>query len=771
MGSRILIHNLGYPRMGALRQLKKSLEAYWRGAETEAGLQRTASGLRRLHWGQQQEAGVDLIPSNDFSFYDQVLDTLAMVGAVPERFGWKGARVDLPTYFAMARGRSDGHEHDDEIGCTHTGVHALEMTKWFDTNYHYLVPEFHAGQTFTLGSTKAIDEFQEAFTLGIKTKPVLLGPVTFLKLGKVHGAAFDRNELLPRLLEVYGEVLRRLASAQAEWVQFDEPAFALDLTPAEHALMQETYRELTRTAPRLKILVATYFNRLDRNLPAFAQLPVHALHIDAGHSRGELVDLLSQLGPKKILSLGVVDGRNIWRNDYERSLEVIRAAVSQLGGDRVWIAPSCSLLHAPCSLRFEQKLDPAIKPWLAFAEEKLAELADLRRAYEGNKDILARNRELVASRAASPLIHRDATKARCASIAPGDLERQSPYPRRTEIQREHLRLPDLPTTTIGSFPQTAEVRAARAQFRKGKLDAAAYEAFLEQETARVVRWQEEIGLDVLVHGEFERTDMVEYFGEQLSGFAFTENGWVQSYGSRCVKPPILFGDVERPRPMTVRWSAFAQAQTSRPMKGMLTGPITILQWSFVRDDQPRAETARQIALAIRDEVRDLEAAGISVIQVDEPALREGLPLRAADRPAYLAWSVDAFRLATAGVADRTQIHTHMCYCEFNDILDAIARLDADVISIESSRSEMDLLEAFRTFRYPNDVGPGVWDIHSPRVPSEAEMTLLLEKALQVLPRRQLWVNPDCGLKTRGWPEVEESLRNMVAAARRMREMA
>jgi 5-methyltetrahydropteroyltriglutamate--homocysteine methyltransferase len=768
MGSRILIHNLGYPRMGALRQLKKSLEAYWRGTETEAGLQQTASGLRRMHWGQQQEAGVDLIPSNDFSFYDQVLDTMAMTGAVPSRFGWKGARVDLPTYFAMARGTSGGHEHDDEIGCTHTGIHALEMTKWFDTNYHYLVPEFHAGQMFSLGSTKAIDEFQEAFTLGLKTKPVLLGPVTFLKLGKVHGAAFDRYELLPRLIEVYSEVLRRLTSAQAEWVQFDEPAFALDLTPAERELLQAAYTQLTRSAPKLKFLVATYFNRLDGNLATFAQLPVHALHVDAPHSRAELVDLLAQIGPKKILSLGVVDGRNIWRNDYDRSLEVIRAAVSQLGEDRVWIAPTCSLLHAPCSLRFEQKLDPAIKPWLAFAEEKLAELADLRRACEGDTEIVARNRELLDSRAASPLIHRAETKARCASIAPGDLQRQSPYARRAEIQREHLRLPDLPTTTIGSFPQTEEVRSARAQFRKGKIDAAAYETFLEQETARVVRWQENIGLDVLVHGEFERTDMVEYFGEQLSGFAFTENGWVQSYGSRCVKPPILFGDVERPQAMTVRWSKFAQAQTTRPMKGMLTGPITILQWSFVRDDQPRAETARQIALAILDEVRDLEAAGISVIQVDEPALREGLPLRAADRPAYLAWSVDAFRLATAGVADRTQIHTHMCYCEFNDILDSIARLDADVISIESSRSEMELLEAFQTFRYPNDVGPGVWDIHSPRVPSETEMALLLEKALQVLPRRQLWVNPDCGLKTRGWPEVEESLRNMVAAARRLR---
>ena len=659
--------------------------------------------------------------------------------------------------------------HDASAGRHHAGIHAMEMTKWFDTNYHYIVPEFRAGQKFTLASTKAINEFQEAFEIGIKTKPVLLGPVTFLKLGKIHGQDFDRYQLLPGLIEVYVEVLRRLARAKAEWVQFDEPALALDLTDAERTHLLQTYATLGQAVPALKLIVATYFNDLGENLSTFAQLPVHALHVDATKSGQEIGALLAQLGDKKIVSLGLVDGRNIWRNDYRRSLETIRQAVARVGEDRVWLAPSCSLLHTPFSLRFEQKLNPEIKSWLAFTEEKLNELFELRQACEGKSHVLTRNQVLLAGRAASALIHRPQARARCEKIGESDLTRQSPYPKRAEIQRAHLRLPDLPTTTIGSFPQTEEVRAARAQFRKGKLSLADYEAFLEKETTRVIRWQEEVGLDVLVHGEFERTDMVEYFGEQLSGFVFTENGWVQSYGSRCVKPPILFGDVERQQPMTVRWSKFAQAQTPKPMKGMLTGPITILQWSFVRNDQSRAETARQIALAIRDEVGDLEAAGISVIQVDEPALREGLPLRRADWARYLRWSVDAFRLSTAGVADRTQIHTHMCYCEFNDIISAIGELDADVISIESSRSEMELLEAFRTFRYPNEVGPGIWDIHSPRVPSVEEISSLLEKALQVLPAKQVWVNPDCGLKTRAWPEVKEATANLVAAAIRARQ--
>jgi 5-methyltetrahydropteroyltriglutamate--homocysteine methyltransferase len=584
----------------------------------------------------------------------------------------------------------------------------------------------------------------------------------------VHGKHFDRWQLLPGLIDVYVEALRLLAKAEVEWVQLDEPIFALDLTPAERSHLRQTYASLSEAVPELKLIVSTYFNDLGENLPSFAQLPVHGLHIDAGRSEKELEELISRLDSTKILSLGLVHGRDIWRNDYEHSLSILRQAVSLRGEETVWIAPSCSLLHVPFSLKFERKLDLEIKSWLAFAEEKLVELSELRQAYEGQSEIVTKNRELHLERLRSGRIHSHQVKSRSAVVVAGDLNRKTSYASRRQAQREHLQLPDLPTTTIGSFPQTEEVRAARAHYRKGKMAEAEYEAFLEEETARVVRWQDAIGLDVLVHGEFERTDMVEYFGEQLSGFVFTENGWVQSYGSRCVKPPILFGDVERPKPMTVRWSRFAQAQTRKPVKGMLTGPITILQWSFVRDDQPRAETARQIALAIRDEVHDLEAAGISVIQVDEPALREGLPLRRADWAEYLRWAVDAFKLATASVADRTQIHTHMCYCEFNDVIEAIAELDADVISIESSRSEMELLEAFRTFKYPNEVGPGVYDIHSPRVPSTEEMSGLLEKALQVLPRQQVWVNPDCGLKTRGWPEVEKALKNMVEAARAVR---
>jgi 5-methyltetrahydropteroyltriglutamate--homocysteine methyltransferase len=773
MGSRILIHNLGYPRVGAARQLKRALETYWRGAETADGLQKIASELRRSNWLQQKSAGIDLIPAGDFSFYDHVLDTIAMVGAVPERFGWDGLRTDLPLYFAMARGKaSDDDASHARTDCAHSnsaGVHAMEMTKWFDTNYHYIVPEFHEGQRVALSSTKAIDEFQESLALGIKTKPVLLGPLTFLRLGKIHANGFDRYRLLPALLDVYGEVLRILADSGAEWVQLDEPIIALDISPVERLHLHEAYSRLTQTAPELKFLLTTYFNDLGENLPAFAELPVHALHVDGARSEHELDDLIAHIGSQKIISLGLVHGRDIWRNNYERSLGILRKVVAAVGEERVWIAPTCSLLHVPYSLKYEVKLDPEIKSWLAFAEEKLIELSELRQAIEGNEEVVRRNRELHQARSCSARIHLPEVKNRSGSVAEKDLRRNHPYPVRRQVQQEQLHLPELPTTTIGSFPQTEQVRATRAHYRKGKISQTEYEAFLEQETARVVRWQDEIGLDVLVHGEYERTDMVEYFGEQLSGFTFTENGWVQSYGSRCVKPPILFGDVQRPNPMTVRWSKFAQDQTKKPMKGMLTGPITILQWSFVRDDQPRSETARQIALAIRDEVHDLEATGISVIQVDEPALREGLPLRKAGWAEYLRWSVDAFRLATSGVSDSTQIHTHMCYCEFNDFVEAIAALDADVISIESSRSEMELLEAFRTFKYPNAVGPGVYDIHSPRVPSIEEMSGLLEKALRVLPRAQVWVNPDCGLKTRGWAEVDTSLSNMVAAARTLRK--
>jgi 5-methyltetrahydropteroyltriglutamate--homocysteine methyltransferase len=767
MGSRILIHNLGYPRMGESRQLKKAVESYWAGKYGEAELMAVSRDLRRTNWLQQINSGVDLIPSNDFSLYDHVLDTVFMVGAVPDRFLSAGKSGGLDTYFAMARGRA-GAEKQSSCTCCNAGeAHAMEMTKWFDTNYHYIVPELHAGQSFELASTKALDEFQEALSIGIKTKPVLLGPVTFLKLGKIKDSK-DRWKLLPSLLDVYVELLRRLERAGAEWVQLDEPVVSLDLNEDELSALKTTYGRIAGEVPGIKVIVANYFGRLGSNLETFAQLPVTALHFDVAQSAHELDAIIGAIQPAQSLSLGIVSGRNIWKNDYAESTAIIRKAIEALGVDRLLIAPTCALMHVPVSLRYERNLDPQLLDWLAFADEKLIELANLRTISEGDGELLALNARSMANRRTSKKIHSEEIQSRADLVTESDLKRLSHFNKRRASQQKRLNLPRFPTTTIGSFPQTKEVRGQRALFRKGAITESAYNQFLQTETERVIRLQEEIGLDVLVHGEFERTDMVEYFGEQLDGFAFTENGWVQSYGSRCVKPPILFGDVARPGPMTVGWAEFAQGLTQKPMKGMLTGPITILQWSFVRDDQPRSKTARQIALAIRDEVMDLESAGISVIQVDEPALREGLPLRSEDWPKYLRWAVDAFKLATAGVRDDTQIHTHMCYCEFNDILESIAALDADVISFESSRSKMELLDAFREFKYPNDVGPGIYDIHSPRIPSENEMIDLLDRAKAVLVPDRIWVNPDCGLKTRGWSEVESALLNLVSAARKLR---
>ena len=763
----IQTQNLGYPRIGAKRELKRAIEALWQGRSSEAELHATAASLRAEHWRKQQEAGIDFIPSNDFSYYDQVLDTAVLVGAVPPRYGWdEKSPVDLATYFRMARG-----ERSEACSCGHQPAVAMEMTKWFDTNYHYLVPELTPEMSFQLGSAKPFDEFAEALALGIKTKPVLLGPVSFLLLGKVRDAAdFDPLSLLDALLPVYTQILARLAQQGAEWVQFDEPALALDFTFDQRAALVGAYRRLASAAPQLKLMVATYFGELRDNLAAFASLPVAGLHFDAVRGADELDRLLAQFPAGKVLSVGVVDGRNIWRNDFARSLAQLQRAVDGVGAERLVVAPSCSLLHSPVTLAHETKLDAELKSWLAFADEKLVEVVQLARLASrgGDAAALAANQRAQESRRLSPRIHNAAVKARLAAVQPGDYERQSAFSERKKQQQARLNLPLLPTTTIGSFPQTEEVRVARARFKKGELSAADYEAFLRAETQRCIEWQETAGLDVLVHGEFERNDMVEYFGENLAGFAFSENGWVQSYGSRCVKPPIIFGDVSRPHPMTIAWSTFAQSLTSKPMKGMLTGPITILQWSFVRDDQPRSITAQQIALALRDEVIDLEVAGLGVIQIDEPALREGLPLRRADWPEYLTWAVNAFRLSAAGVRDETQIHTHMCYCEFNDIIESVAALDADVISIETSRSQMELLEAFVDFRYPADIGPGVWDIHSPRVPSVEEMERLLWKAQTVLVPEQIWANPDCGLKTRGWAEVAPALENLVAAARKVR---
>ena len=767
MATQLTTHTLGYPRIGAHRELKKATEAYWRGALPEDGLHAAAREIRAQNWRAQKTAGLTHIPSNDFSFYDQMLDLSCLLGNVPARFGWKGGEVPLDLRFAMARGRS-GETHG-ACGCA--PAFACEMTKWFDTNYHYIVPEFTAQTRFQLSDRKPFDEFAEALALDLLTRPVLIGPLTYLYLGKMEAGGPDRLRLLPRLLPVYAEILARLQGLGAEWVQLDEPILALDLPDDWRAAFAPAYTALREAAPDLNLLAATYFGPLLENLPTALALPVQTLHLDLTRSDADLAPALEQAPSSLNLSLGVVDGRNIWRNEYARSLPQIEKAVAARGAGRVWVAPSCSLLHVPVSLSHEKQLARELRSWMAFAEEKLVEVDELARLAGGEDlpDARAWNRGYARKRRESSLIHRPEVKARCAAILPRDAERDLPFARRRELQQAALGLPAYPTTTIGSFPQTADVRTARAAWKRGALDDALYQAQLEEATRQCVRLQEELGLDVLVHGEFERNDMVEYFGEQLAGFAFTQNGWVQSYGSRCVKPPIIFGDVSRPTPMTVKWAKFAQGLTDRPMKGMLTGPITILQWSFVRDDQPRRETARQIALAIRDEVAELDLAGIRVIQIDEPALREGLPLRRADAPAYLAWSTEAFRLAAAVARDATQIHTHMCYCEFNDVIEAIAALDADVISIETSRSQMELLEAFVQFRYPNEVGPGVWDIHSPRVPSTAEMVDLLEKAAQVLPPEHLWVNPDCGLKTRAWPEVKAALANLVDAARIMRK--
>jgi 5-methyltetrahydropteroyltriglutamate--homocysteine methyltransferase len=754
-------HTLGFPPLGAARELKRATEGYWSGKTTRDSLLATGAELRSRHWRLQREAGIDLPPSNDFSFYDRVLDTCALVGAVPARYGWTGPTVDLDTYFAMARG-VQGAGKD---------LTAMEMTKWFDTNYHYIVPEFTEDQTFRLSSSKPVDEFAEAKRLGITTKPVLVGPVTFLLLGKAKREGFDRLGLLDRLLPVYAAAIQQLAAAGAEWVQIDEPCLALDRTSAEREAFRTAYGFLAERTGGARLLLATYFAALGDNLTAALALPTHGLHVDLVRGPQQLDALLAQWPKGRVLSLGVVDGRNVWRTDLDAALKPLERAVSRIGTDSLWVAPSCSLLHVPLDLDLETKLDREITPWLAFARQKLVEVATLTRALRDGRTApavapaLAQSAQAVAARRSSPLTLNAVVRQRVATISERDLRRATPY---AERRKRQLDLPAYPTTTIGSFPQTAEVRNARRRFLNGELSSTEYDHFIEEQITKTLALQEEIGLDVLVHGEFERNDMVEYFGEQLAGFAFTEHGWVQSYGTRYVKPPIIFGDVARPGPMTVRWSAFAQSKTRRPVKGMLTGPVTILQWSFVRDDQPRAETARQLALAIRDEVKDLEAAGIRVIQIDEPALREGMPLRQADWAAYQEWAVNAFRLATSGVADDTQIHTHMCYSEFNDVLQVIARMDADVISIENARSGSELLRAFRGYHYPNEIGPGVYDIHSPRVPTVHEIVAALSAMRGVLDERQIWVNPDCGLKTRGWAETVPALKNLVAAAQQLR---
>ncbi|MGE8286498.1 MAG: 5-methyltetrahydropteroyltriglutamate--homocysteine S-methyltransferase [Stenotrophomonas sp.] len=754
-----IVTNLGFPRIGARRELKHALESYWRGETDAAQLQATAAELRARHWRLQRDAGVDVPPSNDFSLYDQVLDTAVLFDAIPQRYRALAQRAPLDGYFAMARGlQRDGVD-----------LHALEMTKWFDTNYHYLVPELTQDQAFTLHADKPLSEYREARALGIETRPVLLGPVSFLRLSKATDGS-DTLALLDRLLPVYAQLLAELKDAGAAWVQLDEPVLVQDLDDTARAAFERAYRYLA-DVPRPQLLLATYFGALGDNLALATSLPVDGLHVDLVRAPEQLDAVLRALPATRILSLGLVNGRNIWRAALDNALILARYALGHRGPDTLWLAPSCSLLHCPVDLGQEKKLDAELRSWLAFSRQKLQELRVLADALDGKASAevaLDQARAAVESRRRSPRVHNPAVKARVAALTATDAARATPHVQRQLQQAQALRLPAFPTTTIGSFPQTQDVRLARARNKSGKLSDADYDAFLAEQTAHCVRVQEQIGLDVLVHGEFERNDMVEYFGEQLDGFAFTGNGWVQSYGSRCVKPPVIFGDVSRPAPMTVRWSRYAQSLTDKPMKGMLTGPVTVLQWSFVRDDQSRADTCTQIALALRDEVNDLEAAGIRAIQIDEPALREGLPLRRAQWQDYLDWAVRAFRISASGVADATQIHTHMCYAQFNDIIEAVAALDADVISIETSRSRMELLDAFARFDYPNQIGPGVYDIHSPRVPDSAEMVELLRKASDVLPPGKLWVNPDCGLKTRGWPETRAALEAMVGAARTLR---
>lgn len=756
--------NLGFPRIGPKRELKWALESFWSGKTDQKALLGVAANVRLENWKLQRKLGISHIPSNDFSLYDQVLDTTLMVGAIPSRYTSVSTDpTDLTTYFAMARGFSKAGEK---------GVTAMEMTKWFDTNYHYIVPELVPDQKFKFSSKKIIDEFLEAKAVGIHTRPVLISPVSYLLLSKIKGSDIDPLSLLDSLLPVYGQALSELEKNGADWVQIDEPSLGISLTNEQTKYVRHAYSELKRYAPNLKLLVATYFSDIRENLSLAKELPISGLHLDLIRGPSQLDNVIKTLPDHLVISLGVIDGRNIWKSDLNKIIQMVSSVIQEIGEDRIFIAPSCSLLHSPVDLDSENDMDDEMKSWLSFAHQKLEEICIVSQTLTSGVTTptleLEKNMQNMESRKSSPRIHKPKVKSRVLDIGESDLTRTNNFPVRKAAQQTVLSLPKFPTTTIGSFPQTPEIRKARADYRAARIDQGTYNDFLKEEIANALKFQEEVGLDVLVHGEPERNDMVEYFGEQLEGFTHTSNGWVQSYGSRCVKPPVIFGDVERMNPMTVAWSTYAQSLTKLPVKGMLTGPVTILQWSFVRDDQPRLDTCRQIALAVRDEVIDLESAGIKVIQIDEPALREGFPLRKEDWDEYLRGAVDCFRLASSGVDDSTQIHTHMCYAEFNDIINAIVEMDADVISMETSRSDMELLDGFSKNNYPMDVGPGVYDIHSPRIVGSAEMQNLLDKALIVLAPEQLWVNPDCGLKTRRWEEVKPSLQNMVEAAKYLR---
>ncbi|GIZ15584.1 5-methyltetrahydropteroyltriglutamate--homocysteine S-methyltransferase [Capnocytophaga catalasegens] len=758
---------LGYPRIGEKRELKKASEAFWAGKISEKELFDMANTIRIHNWNLQKEAGIDLLPSNDFSFYDQVLDFSFSVDAIPSRFTPINQLSDMELYFTLAR----GYQKND------IDITAVEMTKWFDTNYHYLVPEFTKNQSFSLRYNKALAEYKFAKANGFETKPVLLGLVTYLLLGKEKEEGFHRIELVENLLPVYKQIVQSLVDAGAKTIQIDEPYLVLDLSDKEKEAYNQVYSSLKQAFPITEFILTTYFGALENNIDLALNLPLDILHIDLVRAENQLDEVLTKLPKGKKLSLGIVDGRNVWINDFEKSVALIKKAQKVLGNDQVLIASSCSLLHSPCNLERENNekvLTPEIKQWLAFAKQKLSEITTLKALAsnsltDAGRQAVIQNKIANDNRKTSKLIHDEVVKARVNAITEKDAHRKSKFAERQTIQQNVLKLPLFPTTTIGSFPQTQEVRGWRANFNKGILPLEEYETLLKKEIEESIRFQEDAGIDVLVHGEFERNDMVEYFGEQLKGYTFTKFGWVQSYGSRCVKPPIIYGDVSRPNAMTVRWSKFAQSLTSLPVKGMLTGPVTILQWSFVRDDQPRSVTCMQIALAIRDEVVDLEKADIKIIQIDEPAVREGLPLRRKDWQAYYYWAIRAFRISASGVENSTQIHTHMCYSEFNDMIEAIADMDADVITIECSRSQMELLDVFANFKYPNEIGPGVYDIHSPRVPSVEEMSFLMEKAINVIPKRNLWINPDCGLKTRHWKETKKALVAMVKTAKDLRK--
>ena len=749
-------HLSGFPRIGAKRELKFAQERYWRGEIAERDLLDIAKALREINWKHQAAANADYVAVADFTLYDHILDLQVATGSIPARFGFDSQHLTLDQYFQLARGNKDQF--------------AIEMTKWFDTNYHYLVPEFHADTQFKANPAHYVQQIREAKALGLKVKPTIVGPLTFLWLGKEKGSAFNRFDLLSKLVPVYVEILNALAAEGVDYIQIDEPALTVDLPAQWVAAYKDVYAILSAQV-NAKLLLAAYFGSVAEYAALLKALPVAGLHIDLVRAPEQLAAFADY---HKILSVGVIDGRNIWRANLNQVLDVVEPLKAKLG-ERLWIAPSCSLLHTPYDLSVETRLQankPELYNWLAFCLQKIRELRVIKTALEQGR--AAVQTELDASQAAADAratskdIHRPEVAERLANLPTGADQRKSPFTERIKLQNAWLKLPLLPTTNIGSFPQTTEIRHARAAFKKGTLSLADYEAAMKKEIELVVREQEKLDLDVLVHGEAERNDMVEYFGELLDGFAFTKFGWVQSYGSRCVKPPIIYGDVVRPEPMTVRWSQYAQSLTKKVMKGMLTGPVTILQWSFVRNDIPRSTVCKQIAVALSDEVSDLEKAGIKVIQIDEPAIREGLPLKRADWDAYLQWAGEAFRLSSMGCQDDTQIHTHMCYSEFNDILPAIAGLDADVITIETSRSDMELLTAFGDFKYPNDIGPGVYDIHSPRVPTAAEIEHLLRKALQVVPKERLWVNPDCGLKTRGWKETLEQLKVMVEVTKKLR---